>query len=195
MGRISVLVVDDSAVVRKVLTETLSEDPAIEVCGAAPDPIFAMERMARRWPDVIVLDVEMPRMDGITFLKKLMAEHPTPVVAGLRRRLDEPLNLLLGQDVRHGAGTRLGAKDNGRHLMSRILGPNMSSETRDHAEAPRTLRHGSGQPGPFDGQGRTHVRRAPALGERGETLERERLRMKGKPSQAPECDVGGDRVG
>jgi two-component system chemotaxis response regulator CheB len=80
MGKISVLVVDDSAVVRKVLTETLSEDPAIEVCGAVADPIFAMERMAKRWPDVIVLDVEMPRMDGITFLKKLMAEHPTPVV-------------------------------------------------------------------------------------------------------------------
>ena len=80
MDRISVLVVDDSAVVRKVLTETLSEDPAIEVCGAAADPLFAMERMARRWPDVIVLDVEMPRMDGITFLKKLMTEHPTPVV-------------------------------------------------------------------------------------------------------------------
>lgn len=80
MRAIKVLIVDDSAVVRQVLTATLSEDPGIEVIGAASDPVFAMERMRVQWPDVIVLDVEMPRMDGITFLKKLMAEHPTPVV-------------------------------------------------------------------------------------------------------------------
>jgi two-component system chemotaxis response regulator CheB len=80
MPAVKVLIVDDSAVVRQVLTATLGEDPGIEVIGAASDPVFAMERMRVRWPDVIVLDVEMPRMDGITFLKKLMAEHPTPVV-------------------------------------------------------------------------------------------------------------------
>ncbi|HYE36753.1 chemotaxis response regulator protein-glutamate methylesterase [Methylocaldum sp.] len=80
MKKISVMLVDDSAVVRQVIGDILSQDPAIELIGAASDPIFAMERMKRRWPDVIVLDVEMPRMDGITFLKKLMAEHPTPVV-------------------------------------------------------------------------------------------------------------------
>ncbi|HEY8905861.1 MAG TPA: response regulator, partial [Rhodoferax sp.] len=77
---VKVLIVDDSAVVRQVLTATLGEDPGIEVIGAASDPVFAMERMRVRWPDVIVLDVEMPRMDGITFLRKLMAERPTPVV-------------------------------------------------------------------------------------------------------------------
>ena len=80
MGKINVLIVDDSAVVRQVLTNLLEEDPAIHVQGAASDPIFAMERMRRQWPDVIVLDVEMPRMDGISFLKKIMAERPTPVV-------------------------------------------------------------------------------------------------------------------
>jgi len=80
LSRIKVLIVDDSAVVRQVLAATLSEDPAIEVIGAAADPVFAMERMRAQWPDVIVLDVEMPRMDGITFLKKIMAERPTPVV-------------------------------------------------------------------------------------------------------------------
>ena len=80
MPKISVMVVDDSAVVRKVLSETLAQDPGIEVAGTASDPIFAMERMAKRWPDVIVLDVEMPRMDGITFLRKIMSERPTPVV-------------------------------------------------------------------------------------------------------------------
>ena len=80
MKRIKVLIVDDSAVVRQVLTATLAEDPEIEVIGVAPDPVFALEKMNRAWPDVVVLDVEMPRMDGITFLKKLMTEHPTPVV-------------------------------------------------------------------------------------------------------------------
>lgn len=77
---IRVLIVDDSAVVRQVMTKLLSADKAITVIGAAPDPIFAMDRMAKEWPDVIVLDVEMPRMDGLTFLRKIMAERPTPVV-------------------------------------------------------------------------------------------------------------------
>jgi len=78
--RIKVLIVDDSAVVRQVLTAVLTQDPGIEVMGAASDPVFAMERMRAQWPDVLVLDVEMPRMDGITFLKKIMSERPTPVV-------------------------------------------------------------------------------------------------------------------
>ncbi len=80
MKKIKVLLVDDSAVVRQVLQAILDEEPDIEVIGAASDPIFALEKLNRAWPDVIVLDVEMPRMDGITFLKKIMAEHPTPVV-------------------------------------------------------------------------------------------------------------------
>jgi len=80
MSRIKVLVVDDSAVVRQVVTNLLSADPGIEVIAAAADPILAIAKMNVRWPDVIVLDIEMPRMDGITFLKKIMAEHPTPVV-------------------------------------------------------------------------------------------------------------------
>jgi two-component system chemotaxis response regulator CheB len=80
MTRIKVLVVDDSAVVRQVVTELLGEDPEIEVIAACADPILAIARMKVQWPDVIVLDVEMPRMDGITFLKKIMAERPTPVV-------------------------------------------------------------------------------------------------------------------
>ena len=80
MAKIRVMVVDDSALVRKVVGETLAQDPGIEICGTAADPLFAMQRMAKSWPDVIVLDVEMPRMDGITFLKKIMRERPTPVV-------------------------------------------------------------------------------------------------------------------
>ncbi|PHV13055.1 protein-glutamate methylesterase/protein-glutamine glutaminase [Chitinimonas sp. BJB300] len=77
---INVLIVDDSAVVRQVLTEELRRDPEITVIGTAADPIFAREKMKTQWPDVIILDIEMPRMDGLTFLRQLMTERPTPVV-------------------------------------------------------------------------------------------------------------------
>jgi two-component system chemotaxis response regulator CheB len=77
---INVMVVDDSAVVRQVVSGLLAADPDIKVMCAVADPFLAMARMKSQWPDVIVLDIEMPRMDGITFLKKIMAERPTPVV-------------------------------------------------------------------------------------------------------------------
>ena len=77
---IGVFIVDDSAVVRQALSARLGASAEITVVGVAPDPIFAMERMNRSWPDVVVLDIEMPRMDGITFLKRIMADRPTPVV-------------------------------------------------------------------------------------------------------------------
>ena len=79
MKKLKVLVVDDSAVVRQVVTGMLGAQPDIEVLAAA-DPLLAIERMKQKWPDVIVLDIEMPRMDGITFLRKIMQERPTPVV-------------------------------------------------------------------------------------------------------------------
>jgi two-component system chemotaxis response regulator CheB len=80
MSRIKVMVVDDSAVVRQVLVQLLEGDAGIEVIAAVSDPLFAMQRMKIDWPDVIVLDVEMPRMDGVTFLRQLMQERPTPVI-------------------------------------------------------------------------------------------------------------------
>jgi two-component system, chemotaxis family, protein-glutamate methylesterase/glutaminase len=80
LSRVNVLIVDDSALVRQVLTEILATQPALHVMAAVADPLFAMQRMRITWPDVIVLDIEMPRMDGITFLRKIMAERPTPVV-------------------------------------------------------------------------------------------------------------------
>ena len=78
--RIRVLIVDDSAVVRQTLSEVLSTDPEIEVIGTAADPFVAAERMREQVPDVITLDIEMPRMDGLTFLQKIMTQHPIPVV-------------------------------------------------------------------------------------------------------------------
>jgi two-component system, chemotaxis family, protein-glutamate methylesterase/glutaminase len=78
--KIKVLVVDDSAVVRQVMKEILESDPAIEVIDTAGDPYIAAEKIKRELPDVITLDVEMPRMDGITFLHKIMTQHPIPVV-------------------------------------------------------------------------------------------------------------------
>jgi two-component system chemotaxis response regulator CheB len=78
--KIKVLIVDDSAVVRQTLQEILSSDPQIEVIATAGDPFIAADKIRDNVPDVITLDVEMPRMDGITFLKKIMSQHPIPVV-------------------------------------------------------------------------------------------------------------------
>ncbi len=77
---VRVLVVDDSAIVRKVLSEELSHERGIEVVGTAPDPYVARDKIVRLKPDVITLDIEMPRMDGLTFLKKLMKHYPLPVI-------------------------------------------------------------------------------------------------------------------
>ncbi|MCP4108459.1 MAG: chemotaxis response regulator protein-glutamate methylesterase [Desulfobacteraceae bacterium] len=78
--KIRVLIVDDSAVVRQTLRELLSSDPQIEVMATASDPFIAARKIRFEVPDVITLDVEMPRMDGITFLQKIMSQHPIPVV-------------------------------------------------------------------------------------------------------------------
>lgn len=92
---IKVLIVDDSAVVRESLSRELRRDPEIEVVGSAPDPFIARDMILKHSPDVLTLDLEMPRMDGITFLKKLMQHHPLPVIvissvtpAGSRAALD-----------------------------------------------------------------------------------------------------------
>ncbi len=78
--KIRVLIVDDSSVVRQVMARILSSDPAIEVMGTAADPFIAAQKIRKEIPDVITLDVEMPRMDGLTFLQKIMSQHPMPVV-------------------------------------------------------------------------------------------------------------------
>ena len=78
--KIRVLVVDDSAIVRQVLTRELQAYPDIEIVGTAPDPYVGRDKIVELKPDVLLLDVEMPRMDGVTFLRKLMRYHPMPVI-------------------------------------------------------------------------------------------------------------------
>jgi len=78
--KIKVLIVDDSAIVRKLLVEALSGEAEMEVVGTAPDPYIARDKILSLSPDVLTLDIEMPRMDGLTFLKKLMQFHPMPVI-------------------------------------------------------------------------------------------------------------------
>ncbi|MHB8829319.1 MAG: protein-glutamate methylesterase/protein-glutamine glutaminase [Syntrophales bacterium] len=80
MSKIRVLIVDDSAIVRKIFSEELSKYPDIEIVGTAPDPYVARDKIVSLKPDVITLDIEMPRMDGITFLKKLMRYYPLPTI-------------------------------------------------------------------------------------------------------------------
>ena len=79
-NKIRVLIVDDSAIVRQVLTDLLTGDPDISVMGTASNPFIAASKIAEEVPDVITLDVEMPKMDGLTFLKKIMSQHPIPVI-------------------------------------------------------------------------------------------------------------------
>ncbi len=80
MGKLKVLIIDDSALIRQLLTEILNSDPLIEVVGAAADPYIARDKIKELSPDVLTLDVEMPRMDGISFLRNLMRLRPMPVV-------------------------------------------------------------------------------------------------------------------
>lgn len=77
---VKVLIVDDSAIVRRILTQELGKDPDIEIVGSAPDPLVAADKIEQLHPQVLTLDVEMPRMDGITFLKGLMRHNPLPVI-------------------------------------------------------------------------------------------------------------------
>lgn len=93
---VKVLIVDDSALIRKLLTEMLSADPDIDVVGTAPDPYVARDKIKTLHPDVVTLDIEMPRMDGLTFLSNLMRLRPTPVV-------------MISTMTQRGAGTSLEA--------------------------------------------------------------------------------------
>ena len=113
-ARIRVLVVDDSAVVRKIFTQELSRHPDIEVVGTAPDPYVARDKVVALNPDVITLDIEMPRMDGLTFLRKLMAHHPVPtvIVSSLT-----PRNSVMALEALEGGAVEVLAKPGGSYTV------------------------------------------------------------------------------
>jgi two-component system, chemotaxis family, protein-glutamate methylesterase/glutaminase len=99
--KIKVLIVDDSAIVRKLLTEALALEPDIEVVGTAPDPYVARDKIMSLHPDVLTLDIDMPRMDGITFLKKLMKFHPMPAI--IISSLGQASSKIALEALQHGA--------------------------------------------------------------------------------------------
>jgi len=78
--KIQVMIIDDSPLVRQVIAQALVRETGMEVMSTSADPLFAMDKLRRSWPDVIILDIEMTRMNGLSFLRKLMAERPTPVI-------------------------------------------------------------------------------------------------------------------
>ena len=115
--KIRVLVIDDSAIVRKILSETLASEPDIEVVGTAPDPIVALEKINRLKPDVLTLDIEMPRMDGLTFLKQLMRTQPMPVIL-ISSLAQSSVDIAL-EALRHGAVDVL-AKPSGPYSVGEL---------------------------------------------------------------------------
>jgi two-component system, chemotaxis family, protein-glutamate methylesterase/glutaminase len=132
LGRkIRVLIVDDSAIVRKVLSEALAGEPDLEVVGSAPDPYVARDKILSLRPDVLTLDIEMPRMDGITFLKKLMHFHPLPVI--LISSLAQPSCRLALEALENGAVEVL-AKPGGPYSVGE-LGQSLAGKIRASAAA------------------------------------------------------------
>ena len=163
---IRVMVVDDSAVVRQVMQEALRAHPDIRVIGTASDPLFALQRMQIEWPDVLLLDVEMPRMDGITFLRQIMKERPTPTVicssltergaqitmdaleAGAAAIITKPTigvsDFLRGLDDELASAIRAAAASNPRRLLHKPPAPKLTADailgapTTNHVAMART---------------------------------------------------------
>ena len=127
---INVMIVDDSAVVRAVTLDALNIYTDINVIATAPDPIFALQKMHKQWPDVLILDIEMPRMDGITFLRQVMEEHPTPTI--IFSSLAEAGSDAVFQALQAGAVSILAKPKAG---MSDFLGKDIADAVREAATA------------------------------------------------------------
>ena len=129
--KIRILIVDDSAIVRRILTEALSGESDIEVVGTAPDPYVARDKILALRPDVLTLDIEMPRMDGLTFLKKLMHFHPLPAI--IISSLAQPSCLAAIQALEFGAVEVL-AKPGGPYSVGELR-HNLAQKVRAAAAA------------------------------------------------------------
>ncbi|NYT24957.1 chemotaxis response regulator protein-glutamate methylesterase [Alcaligenaceae bacterium] len=170
MARIKVIVVDDSAVVRQVNRETLMRESDIEVIAVCPDPVAALEKMRRQWPDVIITDIEMPRMDGLAFLRKIMAERPTPTV--ICSSLTEEGAATTMEALAAGAlaiitKPRLGVKqflqDAGDDLVSAVRAAARANMARVRTSAPRPPPGPAADAAPAAQPGRASVGSAGAL--------------------------------
>ncbi len=124
-NKIKVLIIDDSAMVRKVFTQVLNDEQDIEVVGTAPDPIIGRDKIVYLKPDIIILDIEMPKMDGLTFLKKLMKHYPLPVI--IVSSLVAQGSKIALEAVESGAmevlkkpGTSFSVKDMGEQLVEKV---------------------------------------------------------------------------
>jgi two-component system chemotaxis response regulator CheB len=115
--KIRVLIVDDSAIVRKLLGEALAAEPDIEVCGTAPDPYIARDKILALSPDVLTLDIEMPRMDGLTFLRRLMVFHPMPVI--VISSLTQA-SCAIGMEALHAGAVEVMAKPGGPYSVGEL---------------------------------------------------------------------------
>ena len=169
MTKVNVLIVDDSAVVRQVIAEVLSKDRSINVMAAVADPLFAMQRMRAQWPDVIVLDIEMPRMDGITFLKKIMVERPTPVVVCstlTTRGAATTLQALACGAVSVVGKPKIGARN---YLLDASAGLLHAVKAASHANV-RNLRPSAAEGSPGDGIEISEAAVTEALKETSETV-------------------------
>ena len=143
---IKVLVVDDSAIVRKIFNEELSKEPDIEVVGTAPDPYVARDKILQTKPDVLTLDIEMPRMDGITFLKKLMKHFPLPVI--IVSSLTPKGSSLALEAIEAGA-VEVIAKPGGSYSVGE-MGAQLADKIRAAAQAKPLKKEGAAaQPGPM----------------------------------------------
>jgi two-component system chemotaxis response regulator CheB len=145
---IKVFIVDESALVRQVLTACLDSHPGIRVIGQAADPLFALDKMQREWPDVLVLDVEMPRMDGITFLRKIMAERPTPAIICstlTEAGADITLEALAAGAVGIFTKARLGLKDSLQQIAGDLI---RQIETAARSQPRAMPRQATAQPAP-----------------------------------------------
>ena len=110
-SKIKVMIVDDSALVRQVITQAISRDPSIEVVATAQDPIFALEKLKNQWPDVIVLDIEMPRMDGFDLLRNIRSSErlkDLPVIMITSRMATKHRDLAMALGANHYLGKPYG---------------------------------------------------------------------------------------
>ena len=183
MSQIRVLIVDDSALVRQMLGQLLASDPTITVVGAAPDPLIAREMIKSLNPDVLTLDIEMPRMDGLAFLEKIMTLRPMPVVmisSLTQKGADTALRALEIGAVDYVAKPTIGLTDGFRSLRDEIV-----AKVKAAAKAQVRPRSGETAARPLPGGGYSSSERVIAIGASTGGVEALQTLLTAFPADAP----------